>query len=132
MRYILFLVLLFVSIASFGQTLLHSAIDKISKQNFRGALMDCNKAIEANPYLGESYQVRGVAKVGLADYMGAIKDCNKAISLKPGIEFMAGAYTWRGIAKYMLGDKKSGCEDMSKGGEMGNDQAYLFISNYCN
>lgn len=132
MKWVIFLFFTLLSTSSFSQTLLRSAIDKISKQNFKGALADCNKAIEANPYLGESYQVRGVAKVGLADYMGAIKDCNKAISLKPGIEFMAGAYTWRGIAKYMLGDKKSGCEDMSKGGEMGNDQAYLFISNYCN
>lgn len=120
------------TVSCFGQTLLHSALAKIDRKDFRGAIADCDKAIKASPYLGESYQIRGTAKVAIGDYMGAIKDCNKAIEYKAGPEFLAAAYTWRGTAKYQLGDRKSACDDWRRGGEMGNSTAYTFISNYCN
>ena len=41
------------------------------------------------------------------------------------------AYNNRGIAKYILGDKDGGCLDWSKAGELGYEDAYDTIKEYC-
>ncbi|MCH8014820.1 MAG: tetratricopeptide repeat protein, partial [Candidatus Dadabacteria bacterium] len=69
------------------------------------------------------------AKKNLGDHRGAIQDYNKAIQLNPNYAL---AYYNRGIVKIHLGQKDSGCLDLSKAGEMGFFQAYDAIKQYCN
>jgi hypothetical protein len=38
----------------------------------------------------------------------------------------------RGLSKIILGQKDSGCLDLSKAGELGYDRAYEAIEKYCN
>ncbi len=42
------------------------------------------------------------------------------------------AYYNRGLAKIQLGQKNSGCLDLSKAGELGVDKVYEVIREYCN
>jgi len=41
------------------------------------------------------------------------------------------AYHNRGFAKIKLGQKDSGCQDLSKAGEMGDMDAYDLIKEHC-
>ena len=58
-----------------------------------------------------------------------MEDYNKAIEINP--EFVE-AYYSRGLAKIGLGQKESGCLDLSKAGELGYSKAYESIKKYCN
>ncbi len=68
------------------------------------------------------------AKINLGDNRGAIQDCNVAIELDPK---GALAYYNRAGAKINLGQKDSGCLDLSKAGELGYMDAYDLIKKYC-
>jgi len=61
--------------------------------------------------------------------MGSIQDFNKTIELNPKL---TEAYSGRGVAKIVLGQKDSGCLDLSKAGELGFEKAYQYIKEYCN
>jgi len=54
---------------------------------------------------------------------------NKAIELDPKD---TDAYSNRGVAKLILGQKDSGCLDFSKAGELGYAKAYEAIKEFCN
>jgi len=73
--------------------------------------------------------LRGSAKYNLGAYRGAIEDYNKAIEINPK---SADAYYGRGLAKLGLGQKDSGCLDLSKARELGVDEAYKIIKEHCN
>ncbi|MDA9332749.1 tetratricopeptide repeat protein, partial [Saprospiraceae bacterium] len=60
---------------------------------------------------------------------GSIADYTKAIEIDPNY---AKAYLNRGRSKLMLGQKDSGCLDLSKAGELGYGKAYEVIKEYCN
>ena len=77
----------------------------------------------------DDYFDKGVAKSEKGDVIGALYDYNKAIELDPND---AEAYGGRGLAKIFLGQKDSGCLDLSKAGELGDSQAYDAIKEYCN
>ena len=77
----------------------------------------------------EEYFNKGTTKAEKGDYRGAIQDYNKAIEFKP--KYFE-AYYNRGIAKIQLGQKDSGCLDLSKAGELGYMDAYDAIKEYCN
>ena len=77
----------------------------------------------------EDYAESGESKLELKDYKGAILDFNKAIELAPN---NANVYYNRGLAKISLGQKDSGCLDLSKAGEMGYSEAYDYIKEFCN
>ena len=77
----------------------------------------------------EDYFNSGNAKANLKDYKGAIEDFNKVIELNPKDAF---AYNNRGLAKIDLGQKDSGCLDLSKAGELGFAEAYESIKEFCN
>ena len=77
----------------------------------------------------EDYLKAGNTKYELKDYKGAIQDYTTAIELNPS---NAEAYNLRGIDKLILGQKDSGCLDLSKAGEMGYLEAYDDIKEFCN
>jgi len=64
------------------------------------------------------------------DVIGALADYTKAIEIDPNYR---NAYFDRGLAKLNLGQKDSGCLDLSKAGELGfGQQAYEAIKELCN
>ena len=77
----------------------------------------------------EDYFDLGVSKAKLKDYRGAIADYTKVIEIDPNYAL---AYLNRGYAKLFLGQKDSGCLDLSKAGELGDKKAYDAIKEYCN
>lgn len=77
---------------------------------------------------GQTAKESGDAKLRLEDYKGAIADYSKAIELNPK---NAKAYYSRGLAKLLMGQKDSGCIDLSKAGELGYDKAYDAIKEDC-
>lgn len=135
----------------------NKAAAKSGLEDHRGAIEDYSKAIEidwkycdiaelesqvitfvdfrriislsdTSKYKADSYSYRGNDKEKLQDYAGAVEDYTKAIE----IEAQYGIYyAYRGLAKIKLGQKDSGCLDLSKSGELGVIWAYDSIKKYC-
>lgn len=100
--------------------------------DYRGAIVDFTKVIKLKPDLygiANCYLLRGKCKANTEDYRGAIEDYNKAVKLEPDNSEI---YINRGMAKFNLGMKNSGCLDFSKAGELGEKEAYKFITKHCN
>jgi hypothetical protein len=51
-----------------------------------------------------------------------------AIEYKPDYE---SAYNERGMAKYEIGDKEGGCDDLNKAVKLGSDSAYSNLIVHC-
>ena len=96
-------------------------------EDYRGAIEDFTKSIDIVP-ASATYYLRACAKINLKDYYSAIDDFNKAIDIDPKDPK---TYYNRGIAKNLIGQKDSGCLDLSKAGELGLSQAYESIQRYC-
>jgi len=75
----------------------------------------------------EEYFYSGVEKVEAGDYEGAIKEFDKAIEINPKD---ARAYNGRGVSKIFLGQKDSGCLDLTKAMELG--EPHHAIKQFCN
>jgi len=103
-------------------------IAKSNLDEHKGAIQDYNKAIELEPNDADAYSNRGNSKGCLDDYRGAIKDFNKAIEHNPNDGM---AYNNRGLAKIYLGQKDSGCLDLSKARDLGDPKAHDLIKKYC-
>jgi len=101
---------------------------KYTLQDYRGALADCTKEIEINPN-ANAYKNRGSIRNILKDFEGAIVDFDRAIRINSN---SGQAFFGRGLAKISLGQKDSGCLDLSKAGELGIVGAYEAIKQFCN
>lgn len=113
-----------------GPKFLNRALAKFRLEDYRGAILDFTNAIELiNPKIVKAYKGRGLCKGKLGDYRGAIADYSEVIEINPKD---GEAYYLRGISKFMLKDKNSGCLDLSKAGELGYEEAYDTIKKYCN
>ena len=97
--------------------------------DYRGAIADYSKAIKLNPDFSQAYYNRGSYKGFLGEYRGAIADFTKSLEIEPNDSF---AYYLRGLYKIFLKDKNGACLDWSKAGELGNENAYNRIKEYCN
>ena len=67
--------------------------------------------------------------MALKDYRGAIEDFTKAVELNSED---SEAFMNRGMARITIGQKESGCLDLSKSGELGYSEAYRAIKEFCN
>tara|TARA_B100001094_G_C18135207_1_gene774657 strand:- start:320 stop:1669 length:1350 start_codon:yes stop_codon:yes gene_type:complete len=89
-----------------------SAVEKINKKDYEGAINDLNKAINGNERNNaDAYDYRGYAKYNLKNFEGALKDSNKAIELNTNHRY---AYNNRGNAKTDLSDYKGAISDFTK------------------
>ena len=107
----------------------YRAMSKNNLKDFRGSLSDINEAIKINPDLGAYYLIRADAKNKLRDFNGAIDDYNKTIELEP--IRLARAYYERGLLRIHFNQKESGCIDLSKAGELGWEESYKAIKQFC-
>jgi tetratricopeptide (TPR) repeat protein len=110
------------------------AAAKIKLGDIEGALADCNFVIDVsegfdikNDLLGFAYQNRGQCNRLREKNPEAISDFTKAIQLNYND---ANSYMGRGLSNIALGNKKLGCLDFSKAGELGYD-AYDAIRLFC-
>lgn len=108
--------------------------------DYTGAINDYTKALEVEPgdvsLSRRVYHNRGIAKFYLIDFRGAIVDFDKVLISNPENPLEKEAQMWiyyyRGLSKINLGQKDSGCLDLSKSGELGLAKAYDVIREYCN
>ena len=99
--------------------LIASAIQKMSRGDYRGMLPDLDRAISllngsASTLDSQNvrlYTLRGIAKFELADKKGALADYKRAIAFNPTD---AAALNGRGVAKSELGDKQGALADFNR------------------
>ena len=115
-----------------GHYYMNRAHGKTYLKNYIGAIYDFNKTIELSPNDPLTYYYRGRCKNSLGDYRGAILDFDKSIELEANYPEMdkKSIYFDRAISK--LNQKESACQDLSKSGELGNEEAYEMIKKNCN
>lgn len=104
---------------------------KMEKEDYRGAILDFSKIIEKNKNDCEANYFRGLSYGSIENYSDAILDLNQAIRFCED-EKKARAYLFLGICWNALGDKETGCLNFSKAGELGIEEAYKKITEYCN
>ncbi|MCX6222570.1 MAG: hypothetical protein NTZ69_16500 [Bacteroidia bacterium] len=105
------------------------AIIRIYFQNFTGANDDFTKAINLDPKNVKAYINRACVRSILSDYNGAKEDYTKLIE----IDSKNGLYYFnRGLIYALkLKQKETGCNDLSKAGELGYINAYKAIRQLC-
>jgi Trypsin-like peptidase domain/TPR repeat len=85
-----------------------TAGNKSQKGDYRGAIIDYDKALALNPQFEEIYFRRGVARTLIKDWQGAEADYTKAIATKP--EY-AEAYLHRGSIRNTLNNWRGAKSD---------------------
>jgi tetratricopeptide (TPR) repeat protein len=98
-------------------------------QPFENALKDYNKVITIDPDFYFAWYNRGYVKCLKGDYWGAVSDFTRAIELKP--DFSEAFYN-KGLILIYLKLNAVGCNDMSRAGELGIQDAYHVMKRYCN
>jgi len=105
---------------------------------YKQALPVINRAIELGPDESYIWGSRGVLYYKTQQYKKCIADMTKALDLlnekknkAQDITMGQEKYYYRGLAKIKTGEKKGGCEDLSKAGELGMTGAYDDIKRYC-
>jgi clan AA aspartic protease (TIGR02281 family) len=89
----------------------NNGLAKAQSNDFKGAIIDFNMAIELNPKLAEAFFNRGSAKFRLQDNKGAIDDFTKAIIINPNFEQF---YYNRGVVKIQTKDYQGALTDFNK------------------
>ena len=96
--------------------------------DYSEAVSDMRKAAMLYPEFPYTYYNLGNLYCLSNDMPQAITQYTEAIRLYPGL---AEAYYNRGLVLIYLKDKEKGCIDLSKAGELGIEDAYRVISEYC-
>jgi len=105
----------------------NKAYSLVILKKYSEALLLVNKAISLSTNEWYIWDTRGEINFQLGHYKNSIEDMTKAIFIKPD----QNSYYFRGLSKIKMSDKISGCEDLSKSGELGNAKAYLEIKKNC-
>lgn len=92
---------------------------KLFQNNLEGALLDHNKAVEADVSDEKALFERGIVKDLLQDFEGAISDFDKAIEINPKY---ADAYYHRGVIKQNNGLEDEGIMDVIKAKAFGFEE----------
>jgi tetratricopeptide (TPR) repeat protein len=101
---------------------------RLLAKDYKGAIEKFSNAIRLAPSDPDAYVFRGQAKVLLLQYKDALDDFNKAIDIEPNF---AEAYDLRGVARAELGDKTGACEDWEKSYELGFNEAFQLLREFC-
>lgn len=101
---------------------------KIYSKDYKGAIEKFTLAISLAPFDADAYVFRGQAKYLSMEYKDALEDYNKAIEIQSDY---AEAWDLRGIVKAELGDKNGACEDWNKSYELGFNNAFKLLKQFC-
>ena len=94
-----------------------------SMGDHKGAIADCDRALEIRPQYARAYSNRSIAKTRMGDYKGAIADCDRALEIRPQY---AGAYNNRGNAKTSMDDYKGAIADYDRAIEIRPQDAVMY------
>jgi len=100
----------------------------MNRYDYSEAIGDMIKASMLYPEYPYVYFNLGNLFTLSSEHTEAIKNYTKAIELFP---YFGDAYFNRGLVLIYLRDKEKGCIDLSKAGELGVDDAYSVINQYC-
>jgi len=101
---------------------------KSKLMDYRGAIKDFDTALKIAPDEEGVLMERGKAQMALKSYQDSISDFSKILKMDPQNK---DAYYLRGLIFIHLGESGKGCEDLSHAGELGDEQAYERIREYC-
>ena len=108
--------------------LLNQGNSRLLSKDYKGAEDKFSSAIKLSPNDPDAYVFRGQARVLMMKYKDALADFNKALDIEPDF---AEAYDLRGIARAELGDKEGACEDWKRSFELGFNDAFKLIKEFC-
>lgn len=111
-----------------GMVYNNKAYTYVKLKEYKKALPFVEKALELDKSDWHFWDTRGEIYLNLGQYDNAISDLDKAIK----IEKQYNSYYLRGLAQIKKGNKEKGCDDLSKSGELGNEDAYEAINENCN
>jgi len=111
-----------------GMAYNNKAYSYVKLKEYNKALPFVEKAIELDKSEWYFWDTRGEIYLNLGDYKKSISDLDIALSIEKNPD----SYFLRGLAYIKSGQKVKGCKDLSKAGEMGNDEAYTEIGKNCN
>ena len=111
-----------------GMVYNNKAYTYVKLKEYKKALPFVEKALELDKSDWHFWDTRGEIYLNLGQYDNAISDLDKAIK----IEKNDNSYYLRGLAQIKKGNKEKGCKDLSKSGELGNEDAYKAITENCN
>lgn len=97
-------------------------------QNYRQAISNFDKVIALEPDHIDAYFKRGKSENAIDAYVQSIDDFTKIIELNPNSQ---DAYYLRGTIRIAHGDREGGCKDLSRAGELGDEDAYDKIKELC-
>jgi len=103
-------------------------VGDIPPPNHKKSLADYQKVLSLDSTLPYTYYNLANLKLHLKKYQRAIDDYSTAIRLNPK---MAEAYYNRALILIYLKENNLACKDLSKAGELGIDDAYAVIKQYC-
>lgn len=103
-------------------------LEKERKEKCNAAVADFTKTIKLIPDFYFALYNRAYVKCLLSDYYGANFDYDQAIKKNPQF---ADAYFNNGFLLYYLNLKEAACENFSKAGELGLQQAFSIIKKHC-
>lgn len=96
--------------------------------SYKEALPLVEKALQLDTTEWYIWDTRAEILLNLGELDKCISDCTQAIN----IEANGNSYLVRGLAHIKNGEKVKGCQDLSKAGELGKEEAYQKIKEYCN
>jgi tetratricopeptide (TPR) repeat protein/V8-like Glu-specific endopeptidase len=103
---------------------LAAGLEKERKNDYQGALLEYDRAIEANPRYAEAYMGRGFANYKLGERSPALTDFNTAITLNPKL---ARAYVNRANMRLEFKDWKYAIMDYDKAIEIDANYVEAYI-----
>ncbi|MDP4210787.1 MAG: tetratricopeptide repeat protein [Bacteroidota bacterium] len=120
---VVLLLLVFNALLVYGQLnidyCMRLGVDKIIKNDYRGAIEDFNTIIRFAPDNSDAYYFRAYSKLNLGDYRGTIDDCSTALKNRPEYSYNHSNYFLiRGNARERLMDLKGAREDYAEAVDM--------------
>ena len=103
-------------------------LSKRYAEDYEGALIAFNQAIEIHPENYEYYSSRASIRSELNDKKGAVDDYEKVLELCPG---NTTAHLFLGFLKKDLGDMESACSNWKQGADLGERDCDEFFEDYC-
>jgi tetratricopeptide (TPR) repeat protein len=101
---------------------------KMDLEKYEDAINDYNQSLKLDETVKEVYYNRGNAKFQIKKFNDAIEDYTHTIF----IDSQYGpAYNNRGTAKLNIGQTESGCSDLKKAIQYGENNASFIFNNYC-